>query len=241
MSSESIDQLLSELNHDDPTIPAWAALIINGMKVILTELKSMNETLNNKIEIIESDLAVSINVSSKLELETVRLNGEIVKLQTRVDDNEQRNRNLCLLIHGVVETPQEKTDDIVIDIVNNKIGVDLSVVDIERSHRLGVPKHQRVLRSSQSRTRPRPIIFRFSSYRKRDEVFRKKKALKGEGISISENLTKSRYLLYQEAIRKLGLGKVWSQEGRIMTKYSDRYIVLTNSKDIDEILPPLPE
>ena len=209
------------------------------MKVILTELKSMNETLNNKIDIIESDLAVSINVTSKLELETVRLNDEIVKLQTRVDDNEQRNRNLCLLIHGVDESPHEKTDDIVIDIINNKIGVDLSEVDIERSHRLGVPKHQRVLRSTQNR--PRPIIFRFSSYRKRDEVFRNKRALKGQGISISENLTKGRYLLYQEAIRKLGLGKVWSQEGRIMTNHSDRFIVLTNSKDIDKILPLSPE
>ena len=239
MSSESIDQLLSELNNDDPSIPAWATLIINGMKVILTELKSMNETLNNKIDIIESDLAVSINVTSKLELETVRLNDEIVKLQTRVDDNEQRNRNLCLLIHGVDESPHEKTGDIVIDIINNKIGVDLSEVDIERSHRLGVPKHQRVLRSAQNR--PRPIIFRFSSYRKRDEVFRNKRALKGQGISISENLTKGRYLLYQEAIRKLGLGKVWSKEGRIMTKHSDRFIVLTNSMDIDKILPLSPE
>ena len=44
---------------------------------------------------------------SKLELENVRLNDEIVKLQTRLDDDAQRNRNLCSLIHGVDESPQE--------------------------------------------------------------------------------------------------------------------------------------
>ena len=42
MNSEQINQLLSELNNNDPTTRARATLIINGMKVMIPQLNSLN-------------------------------------------------------------------------------------------------------------------------------------------------------------------------------------------------------
>lgn len=233
MSSESIDCTIEKLNNVDQTIPPWAILIVNSMKEILCQLKNTNEMIS-KVNNLEANVEINKNVSERLVVENQRLKNELLKLRSRVDDNEQRNRNLCLLLHGVEESDEEKTDEMVIEAINNEVGVHISINDIERSHRLGPKKTSRVLRSTSDN--PRPIILRFSSFRKRDEVFRNKRKLKGKSISLSENLTKEKYTLYQEATRKLGKGKAWTVEGRILTKIGNRLIIIKSSMDIDNLV-----
>ena len=53
-----------------------------------------------------------------------------------------------------------------------------------------------------------------------------KRNLKVKKVSISENLTKRRYEIYIAAMNKYGLGKVWTNEGRITTKVNDIYIYI---------------
>ena len=55
--------------------------------------------------------------------------------------------------------------------------------------------------------------------------------LKNQNVLISENLTKSRYLLYKECIVKLGKGNVWTNEGRITTRINNRYVTINNVGD----------
>ena len=165
--------------------------------------------------------------------ENQRLNAVINKLEMSVDDQEQRSRNMCcLLIHGVKEKDGEKTDELVLNVIINDLGiVNTNITEIQRSHRLGPRKPQRNLRSSKMFYRP--IIVRFSNYRMRQKVFSEKRKLKGTTTSISENLTKKRYVLYQSAINKFGKGKVWSSEGRITTKVNDRYMIINSVKDLE--------
>ena len=60
--------------------------------------------------------------------------------------------------------------------VAKKISVNLDVADIDSCHRNG----------EREAGKPRPIIVKFVSYRKRNEMFRNKRQLKGSGISIWE-------------------------------------------------------
>ena len=53
-------------------------------------------------------------------------------------------------------------------------------------------------------------------------------------LSISENLTKKRYELYQAAITTYGRMKVWTNEGRIMTKLNDQYKTIRNMGDLEQ-------
>ena len=64
----------------------------------------------------------------------------------------------------------------------------------------------------------RPIIFCLQWFNKRQEIFGKKKKLKGTGIRITENLTRIRYELYKQALQKFGKNNVWTMEGRVVIK-----------------------
>ena len=61
--------------------------------------------------------------------------------------------------------------------------------------------------------------------------------MKNKGIVITENLTKNRYTLYQQAITKLGKKQVWTSEGRILTKVTGNYLEIKNANDLNDINP----
>ena len=181
---------------------------------------------------MESISATCKNTSDHLKADNTRLNDELIKLRDRVDDQEQRNRNSCLLLHGVEENSDESTDDVAVAIISDNLGISINVDDIERSHRLGPfnKENKRYLRSNKKACRP--IIIRFKSIRKRQEVFKSKRALKGKQLSISENLTKHCCEIYKAAIEKYGMGKVWTNEGRITMKMGERYVTISSMIDL---------
>ena len=86
--------------------------------------------------------------------------------------------------------------------------MDITYADIDRSHRVG----------RKIEGRERPIIVKFTSYRKRAEVFRAKRLLINTKITVREDLTKKRVELLRKCIDKFGLKNVWTQDGRIIVK-----------------------
>ena len=234
-----MDALLANLkNVNDPLIPSWAKLLINAMEIVITELKSIKE-LSQRVDILEEYKTNNEAAIQDLGNDNKRMNDEINNLkssinilESSIDDQEQRSRNYCLLLHGIIEDEKEVTDDIVLDIINNKLGLNnVSLHNIQRSHRLGPRNNSRVTRNNKGK--PRPIIFRFTDFRSRKMVFSNKKKLKGEGISISENLTKKRYELYQLAVTKYGFGKVWTIEGRVATKIGERVVFIKSVEEFE--------
>ena len=121
-----------------------------------------------------------------------------------------------MLIHGVDELEGEETDSIALDIIRSKLVISVDELDRQRSHRLG-PPNKRSLRSTM-RKAPRPIIVRFTYYKKRQEVYKSKKKFNGQGIVISENLTQNGYKIYQAAIAKFDINAVWTSDGRVFCK-----------------------
>ena len=114
-------------------------------------------------------------------------------LAWELDSQEQYGRRNCLLCHGVAEPPQgmrirENTDAAVIDIMTNKLGLQVNDTDLDRSHRVG--------RKTQRSTKPRPIIVKFVTYKVRAEVFRSKRGLKKTGLGNTESLTRKKAQLY---------------------------------------------
>ena len=87
----------------------------------------------------------------------------------------------------------------------------------------GQVKHQKV----------RPIIVKFTSYRRRQQVFSAKKNLKGKHVGISENLTKIRQKIFNLTRDVVGYKNVWSQDGKIFAKrHDDRIIAMTKERDL---------
>ena len=105
MDGNSLNQLTTKLDTIDQSIPPWALLLIETMKGVITELQNFNE-LNKRVVTLEDKNAVAETITTNLSNENSRLNDLVVKLEARIDDQEQRNRNVCLLIHGIQEEPK---------------------------------------------------------------------------------------------------------------------------------------
>ena len=94
-------------------------------------------------------------------------------LEAEADRREQYSRRPNLLFQGIPEADRESTNDLVLSLINEKMGLTgIGLMRSERSHRLG-PKHDK-----QGRSRKCPIIVPFRSEAIRDEVFRAQAQLK---------------------------------------------------------------
>ena len=229
---KSLNTLITKLeNVNDASMPNYAAVLIESMKVIVTHLKCFND-LSKKVSTLEDKISVNSQVSDTLQSENKRLNDIIIILEERADDQEQRSRNTCLLIHGVAESDNVETDDAILSVLNNDLNLThISINDIQRSHRLGpIKRNDRLLRSNKPRCRP--IIVKFLNFRTRQEVFKVKSRLKGKHFMITESLTKNRYDLFKAALLKYGKGNVWTIEGRITTKINNNFVVIKSLNDL---------
>ena len=233
MDVEKTNDLFMQLNACNDC-PPWAVLLFSLLKEIMIEVKSI-VALNSRVTELESSyVAINERVTTELQLENQRLHNRISELNDRVDDQEQRSRNGCLLIHGVEEGDEHDTDTLALNVINNDLGVQINLDDIQRSHRVGPKKVKPMTRASKAY--PRPIIVRFLSWRKRNEVFRAKRKLKGSKVAVTENLTRSRYELLKAATAKIGRGNVWSSDGRVTTKIGNVYHVITCHDDIAKLV-----
>ena len=137
-----------------------------------------------------------------VELKAVKKENEeqkktIVLLEDRVEylDNQSRRDNL--VIRGIPEMKGETKEECEEEVIKlgQQIGVKLSRADFTRAHRV------------QSKTDgPRPIVAKFTSCRKREEMLKEKKHLRGTNYFVMEDFSKrvieERKILYEEARKK---------------------------------------
>ena len=69
-----------------------------------------------------------------LQIEVSSLKVPIKNLEKKADNHEQYLHRNYLLIHGLNETKTEDTDETVLDIINNKLNIEMSQIIIDRSH-----------------------------------------------------------------------------------------------------------
>ncbi|KAJ4430577.1 hypothetical protein ANN_19165 [Periplaneta americana] len=169
---------------------------------------------------IEDNNKVISDLKSTLETRDKKIEA----LENKIDDLEQYQRRQCLRIFGVAEEATEETEKIVMEVAQ-RIGVDVQPHDIDRSHRVG--------RRDISNNRPRPIIAKFVSYRKRSEMFSNKKRLKGSGVTLRDDLTAMRHNILKEAITKFGLNNVWTLDGTIIVNIDGTKRRVTRSCDLN--------
>ena len=106
---------------------------------------------------------------SHLRYENLRLTGEnkelnkrVTALERKIDDAEQDSRRNCLRISNLTKNEDENTDETVVKVAN-MINVELTLEEIDRSHRTG--KRSEICHPD--------IIVKLSTYRVRDNFFRR--------------------------------------------------------------------
>ncbi|KAK3909440.1 Protein unc-13-like protein C [Frankliniella fusca] len=195
----------------------------NDLISIITEcLKPVQETvktLKKEVEGLRDDVD---HYSYQLKLK----DDKISDLERRIEESEQYSRRNNLRIFGVAEGPKEDTNQVVMDVAKKIGACSITVSQIDRSHRIGKPG-----------SKPRPIIVKFIGYGPRRAMFSAKKALKGSGVTIREDLTKQRLDLLKQAAEAYYEKNVWTQDGVIMVKVGDnRPIRVRSASDLESLI-----
>lgn len=198
------------------------------VKEALQDANSLQVLVQLVKQTLMADLQATIEknntVIKELKCALQQKDEKIVALENRIDDLEQYQRRQCIRIFGVKEEEAEDTDKIATEVAR-KIGVELDVNDIDRSHRVG----------RRDTEKPRPIIVKFVSYRKRSEIYRCKRRLKSTGITIRDDLTKARHALLRESISRFGLHNVWTMDGVVIVNHEGTKRRLTRMADLNNM------
>lgn len=68
------------------------------------------------------------------------MNEKIEKLEQIVARQEQYSRRNYLFLHDIAENKDENTDNLILKTVDEKINIELSSSDLDRTHRTGRKK-----------------------------------------------------------------------------------------------------
>ena len=201
----------------------------------LNEHEKAQEFINSRFEDIELQND-HLNRDMDVMRESVEDREEVIQqLLSRVDELEQYLRRECLVLSGVEENPHETedVDEIVLDVFSQKLAVEiLTNNDIRRCYKL---KSRRPRHSTVERQSPRPIIIKFVSYRKRQEVFISKKKLKGSRLVLTESLTATRQAVLAKAKQAFEVRNCWTNDGRIYISAGEKVSVITSEKELREL------
>lgn len=118
---------------------------------------------------------------------------------------EQYGRRWSIRVYGLEESPQENCKQLVVNTINERLKVNLSINDIEVAHRAG----------KFTQGKPRSIIARFLNRETRQVILKNRRLLKGSRISISEDLTSQNVKLLNRVSNSDKVEKVWSTNGKI--------------------------
>ena len=132
-------------------------------------LMDLNKTVNFICEIFdeyERDRAEKEKIISELQKNVNDISATIESLKGCLDRQEQYPRRNCLLIHGLPESKNENTDELVIDTIKEKMGEEIEKNEKDISHRLDAPKNN---------GKSRPIIRKCVRYKTRWRSFKNKK------------------------------------------------------------------
>ena len=157
-------------------------------------LKSVNDVLLTTAEVtktIDNFKSQISELESRLtnyELKCNALERENKVLHERVISIESHSRRDNLLLDGIPESPagiQEDCLKIVKEVLQNKLELDVTRIDIVRCHRKGFRKNPQNERNSMEK--PRPIIFNLHNYNDRQTIWESRFKLKNTKIFLNED------------------------------------------------------
>ena len=112
---------------------------IKGEKRLVDIAESV-KFMTSKFDELEKDRKEKEKIINNLKGEVSYLSEKLGKLEESIDAQQQYSRRNCLLLHGIEETKGEDTDDLVLEVLNDDMGLNISKTALDRSHRIGTPK-----------------------------------------------------------------------------------------------------
>lgn len=155
---------------------------LDSMEENVLMIKNQMSCVETKVNFLESkisDMEVTIESLSTANSDLIK---QLNAMSRKEDYLENQSRRNNLVFRGLREKEGgneswRDCEELILDVTRNVLGVAIQASDIERAHRVAGGKY------------PRAIVVKFLSFKKREEVFRNKKQLKGKTITINEDFS----------------------------------------------------
>ena len=215
---------------------------------LIERIEGLEKSSATTIERVEKNESAIMDLDVKMKAKTKEienLNNTIAtqaqslnNLKLEMNDLQQYSRRNCLKFYGVQENKEENTDEVICRLVSERLGVPLSTEDLDRSHRVAARLPQEggahttdAEGASSRKKKPRAIIVKFCSYRKRSAVMHARRRLKGSGMGIDEALTAHNQDLLWKAKRHEKVKDAWTLDGRVTVLLAG-----TNGKSVKKVI-----
>ena len=185
---------------------------------------------------LDHDFQTKLKLIHDLEKSVSNLERKLAKVETDVKDQELYSRRNCLRINGLAESANEDTDTVVINLAKDKLGIQLSPGDIDRSHRL--PVRTNAGNDDDQPRLPKPLLVKFTRYSMRDRVYRARSKLQENArhIFINEHLSRDRQMLFFKVRNHHSIKKAWTNDFKITALTKDnRKVKITTENDLDRL------
>lgn len=142
---------------------------------------NVNNNITSKIEALEKNVR---EISEKVDVEIVSLKSKVQKLEK---DNQELQKELIrikrntkknnIVLYGVREDTEENVQEKILLLLRDQLSVQIDDSEINNTVRLGKQTNN-----------IRPILVEFVTYKRKKEIFNKRRNLKGTSVYISEDL-----------------------------------------------------
>lgn len=148
----------------------------------LEKLPEGQEGISKSLRDIGADVKGLKEEVLRLEEENRQMRDMMTKLEDKVDylENQSRRKNLVIrnLPKIVKDEKWSDVENLVCKFAKDNLGVNVIFDDVERAHRV-----------YRSKAEVKPIVVKFKSFKKKDEILRNSYKLKGKDILVQEDFS----------------------------------------------------
>lgn len=248
------DEDASDLNIDNSGVASFNTKLLSKIDAIFTEIKGVKRQQAELIKSVQfcsdkiddfqkemADIRASMNNIAIVESEVQCLKTENSRIKEELDNLQQYSRRSNLEIRGI---PQKQNENVyeIIKSVASKLECDMNIRDIDACHRV------RAHTSNSSQKDDKPIIVKFISRMKKDELLSAARKRKGyvttadlgvdgdrKPVFINEHLTFNNKVLYKKSRDFCAVHAYkfcWVRDGKIYIRKSETSRVFQVSDDL---------
>ena len=212
------------------------------------------DLFQTEIDKLSAEVKKRDEIISEMEDELSRQRDELEELRTYADSVDQYSRRESLIISGYClsdECEGEDTTKIVVDLVKDKLQLELNPNSISVSHRLGKPRLNKTSATpstpSTKSARPRPIIIKLVQRSIKYDLI-KACAIHKPPLYINESLTPARKRILHDVLRirashKKKFKSCYASEGRVVITLANSTVrhFVTDKKSLLVFLENYPD
>nr|CAI5827183.1 unnamed protein product [Callosobruchus analis] len=147
-------------------------------------------------------------------------------VEEKLDRLDQESKAANLRVFQVKEIPHENTRELIKQVFQSHMAVKLTDKDIESCYRIG----------KKDDGKNRSIFLKLADIEKKQDIYGRKKLLKGTGVVVKEDLTTKRLKLLTQAVERVGLRNTWTHKEDIFVNANGKVMIIKNQSDIASLV-----